>query len=254
MNLLFKKNMSDLIEKVMLLQNILIARATGKQDLGDNEEFLKLRKDIIGDNKINNYLPIMIKTSRSLDQFWGEIKKKFDNYADRRTYIYSEFNQLLEFLENYNTSPSDQIVINTIEKLSSDYIHQIWHKALERRSSDPDGAITLARTLLESTCKYILDDMRIDYGNTPDINHLYRLVSNELNLAPSQHTEKVFKQILGGCNSVVEGLGALRNKVGDAHGQGKKNFRPSARHAELAVNLAGTMAVFLFSSWNIKAE
>lgn len=125
---------------------------------------------------------------------------------------------------------------------------------MDRRISDPEGAITLSRTLLESTCKHILDELEIDYGNSPDINQLYRLVGKALNLSPSQHTEQTFKQILGGCSSIVEGLGALRNKVGDAHGQGKVNFRPAPRHAELAVNLAGTMSVFLFSTWDIRAE
>ena len=99
-----------------------------------------------------------------------------------------------------------------------------------------------------------MDDFNVDYGNSPDINHLYRLLNKKLNLSPSQHTEQTFKQILGGCSSIVEGLGALRNKVGDAHGQGQKNFKPSSRHAELAVNLAGTMSVFLFSTWDIRAE
>ncbi len=78
---------------------------------------------------------------------------------------------------------------------------------------------------IESTCKHILDDFNVDYGNSPDINHLYRLLVNKkLNLSPSQHTEQTFKQILGGCSSIVEGLGALRNKVGDAHGQGQNEF------------------------------
>jgi hypothetical protein len=47
---------------------------------------------------------------------------------------------------------------------------------------------------------------------------------------------------------VVEGLGALRNKLRDAHGKGKKAARPSPRHAELAVNLAGAMATFIVST------
>ncbi|SEL89441.1 Abortive infection C-terminus [Acinetobacter sp. DSM 11652] len=51
---------------------------------------------------------------------------------------------------------------------------------------------------------------------------------------------------------MIGGLGSLRNKVGDAHGQGKKNFKPASHHAELAVNLAGTMSVFLFSTWSLK--
>lgn len=70
-------------------------------------------------------------------------------------------------------------------------------------------------------------------------------MATKLNIAPSQHTEDAFKRILGGATSVVEGLGSLRNKIGDAHGQGGKPVRPTVRHAQLAVNLAGAMATFL---------
>ncbi len=51
----------------------------------------------------------------------------------------------------------------------------IWKKALERRHSDPDGAITSARTLLETVCKRILDeagDVRI--RTEEDLPALYR--------------------------------------------------------------------------------
>jgi hypothetical protein len=69
-----------------------------------------------------------------------------------------------------------------------------------------------------------------------------------LNLAPQQHTEEIFKQILGGCQTVVNGLGSLRNKTGDAHGKGQRYVKPSERHAKLAVNLAGTVSVFLIET------
>jgi hypothetical protein len=42
--------------------------------------------------------------------------------------------------------------------------------------------------------------------------------------------------------NVVNSLGTLRNKIGDARGQGRKPIRPSKRHAALAVNLAEAMA------------
>jgi Abortive infection C-terminus len=67
--------------------------------------------------------------------------------------------------------------------------------------------------------------------------------------ATSQHSETIFKQILGGCTAVVEGLGALRNKLGDSHGKGPNRAKPYTRHAELAVNLAGSMATFLIETW-----
>jgi len=47
----------------------------------------------------------------------------------------------------------------------------------------------------------------------------------------------------------VNRLGTLRNKISDSHGQGRRPVRPKARHAELAVNLAGTMVAFLVATW-----
>ena len=73
-------------------------------------------------------------------------------------------------------------------------------------------------------------------------------MAEQLNLSPGAHEERVFRQILGGCHAVVEGLGTLRNRLGDAHGSGRQRVRPSTRHAELAVNLAGAMSTFLIET------
>ncbi|MGY6120449.1 abortive infection family protein (plasmid) [Paraburkholderia strydomiana] len=47
---------------------------------------------------------------------------------------------------------------------------------------------------------------------------------------------------------MVEGLGALRNRLSDAHGTGKRAVKPAARHAELAVNLSGALALYLLAT------
>lgn len=125
---------------------------------------------------------------------------------------------------------------------------------MERRATDPEGAITAARTLLETVCKHILDEQGLVYVDTDDLPKLYKATAGSLNLSPSQHTEQVFRQILGGCQAVVEGLGAVRNRHSDAHGRGKQGVRPLPRHAELAVNLAGTMATFLIATWNARQK
>ena len=103
-------------------------------------------------------------------------------------------------------------------------------------------------------CKHILDEQAVGYAETDDLPKLYRLTADSLNLSPAQHTEQLFRQILGGCQTVVEGLGAMRNRHSDAHGTGKKGVRPAPRHAELAVNLAGTMATFLLATWESKQK
>jgi hypothetical protein len=73
-----------------------------------------------------------------------------------------------------------------------------------------------------------------------------------LNLAPSPDTEEAFKRVLGGCHTVVETLGTLRNRIGDARGRRGKPVRPAPRHAALAVNLAGAMASFIVETWQAK--
>ena len=100
--------------------------------------------------------------------------------------------------------------------------------------------------------KHILDERKISYSKDADLSDLYKSAATELNLSASQHTEELFRQILGSCSGVVTGLSRLRNTMGDAHGKGKLAYRPSARHAELAVNLAGTMCLFILRTYESK--
>ncbi len=197
-------------------------------------------------------LPKWIRTNRDLSQFWQFIKYEFGTYADRRNFIWKELSPLLDFLESKLSFPAEKTITEFLEKFDENGIHAAWSKALERKTTDPEGAITLSRTILESTCKHILEAKGVEFdSNKTDLSELYKKTAKELKLSPSQHTEDVFKQILGGCSGIVNGLGSLRNRLGDAHGKGKNNVKPSPRHAELAVNLAGTMALFLLETYDV---
>jgi hypothetical protein len=231
-------------------QNLLISLATGRAAISG--EYARLRDVLMSQPMLEPYLPRFVRTSRDAHQFWQFISYEFGSYRERREYLWDEFRPLLEMLERGGPSPSDGSVSATLEQFDAAHVQGAWTKALERRESDPEGAITAARTLLEAVCKHILDEMRVSYDDSADLPKLYWLTAGALNLAPSQHTEQVFKQILGGCTSVVEGLGTLRNRLSDSHGKGKAGAKPAPRHAQLAVNLAGTMATFLFETWKSK--
>lgn len=148
-----------------------------------------------------------------------------------------------------NGSPADEAISSALHRFDREVVHRRWTDALERRATDPEGAITLARTLLEDVIKWLLSKQNVAYDEKADLPVLYRLIAADLRLAPDAHTEDVFKRILGSCQSVVESLGTLRNKLGDAHSTGPRRVKPHGRHAELAVNLAGTMATFLIATW-----
>lgn len=243
------KNINALndLELVQYFQDHLIMRATG--DSFDNDAYTKCRIKLLENKSISHLLPKWITSNRTIDQFWTFIKARFSTYQERREFIWTEFNNLLSHLESSNISPLNEIIV-----FNEAHIHTLWEKAIERKEIDPEGAITSARTLIESVLKHILDEHSVIYSDSADLPTLYKEVSKFLNLAPELHNEGIFKQILGGVNSVVTGLGALRNKLGDAHGKSKMNVKPSVRHSELAVNLAGTMAVFLFKSYYEKKD
>ncbi|MDA5635760.1 MULTISPECIES: abortive infection family protein [Rhizobium/Agrobacterium group] len=153
------------------------------------------------------------------------------------------------------SSPADNAISNALKAFDPNDVHDRWVAAVERRADDPRGAITLARTLLEDVCKWILHEAGESYQDKDDLPVLYRKLAKVLKLAPDEHTEQTFKQLLGSCQQIVELLGSLRSKLGDAHSPGPKKAKPQPRHAELAVNLSGTMATFLVETWRArKAE
>lgn len=142
-----------------------------------------------------------------------------------------------------------QAIESTLKNITSTSIHEYWQKSLERVSNDPEGAITSARTLVETVCKYVLEQKGISFKEDGDLQKLYKKTASELNLSPDQHEEDIFKQILSGSANVVNGLAGLRNAFGDAHGKGKKYVKPSIRHAKLAVGFAGTLSTFLIETF-----
>lgn len=240
-------------DRAEYLLNMLLDHSTGGS--ADNDHYVQMRQALISNPNYEEIIPRWIKTNRSINQFWQYIKNKFPSYAERRVYLNEEFAPILEYLENKQNLPAAKSIDEVLSKFDSGGVHFAWQKALERIAQDPSGAITLSRSILESVCKHILHGLNVEFNETNiELSELYKLVASELNLSPDQHSEKIFKQILGGCSGIVNGLGLLRNKYGDAHGVGPKAVKPKPRHAGLSVNLAGSMALFLIQTYEENKE
>lgn len=236
-------------ERAEYFMELLVTYSTGGG--GEEQEYKYLRSYFLQKKEYESLLPDFVRLKRDLVQFWSFIRKH-ETYAERRGFLWESFASLLNYLEARSSSAvSDSISNNQLLKFGVNTVHFEIQKGLERVKSDPEGAITLARTILESVCKFISDEKGVEYNENTELSVLYKNVAKELNLSPSQHHEEIFKQILGGCSAVINGLGTLRNKLGDAHGKGGSKVKPSSRHAELAVNLAGSMAIFLVETHEI---
>jgi len=232
-----------------------MAISASRQGGIDEIAYRAVRKGFMDDMTMKPLLPDFVRISRDCNDLWSYftgLASGSGSYAIRERHIRESFAPILDYLENAHSSPSDRETTDVLTRFDAEGVGQAWAKALERRKNDPDGAITAAKTLVETVCKHILDDGGESYGLNDDLPKLYGKAARLLNLAPSQHTEDAFKAILNGCHTVVQNLGTLRNRIGDAHGQGRAPVRPTPRHAALAVNLAGAMATFLIETWVAK--
>ena len=247
---LVRDPLEKMLEPAKTLEGLLMATATG----GERDEvmYADLRRQFMHHHTLRPLLPGFVRDSRNLAAFWRWIED--EHYSVREDTIYEAFGPMFHLLEAVDYAPSDLSTSDVLQAFDADGVYGVWLKALDRRSSDPPGALTLARTLVETVVKRILDDHEIPYSSADDLPKLYKAAAKTLNLAPEQHSEEAIKRILGGAANLVGGLGRLRNVLSDAHGQGRRRpVRPLPRHANLAVNTAGAVATFLVETHNARA-
>lgn len=246
----------DQIEQVEELQQILINRVASRSEPADPSRYSELRRELIQSARVRPVLPDFIAECRTLEHAYSRVRDQADDSrtTSQKKRVWKSFKTPLDTLERNLIAPADFEITGTLENVESNQVTGAWKKALDRRTSDPEGAITMARNLLESVCKHLLDQLGKPYDRGDDLPSLYHSVAQELNLAPGQHTEELFSRILGSAQQVVEGLGAIRNRHGDAHGDSNPAGKPAERHAELAVNLAGSTATFLIKTYRSSTQ
>lgn len=231
------------IEKLRLLQSIVLAVAEGKEV--DEAAYRKQRSNLI-ESSVGDQLPPVVKDfddTGEMRQFFKQIGTKFFC----KLYVLEEF---LPLVDNLNAMSSKVIADSLLYALKNfDYavINQYFQDALALRGTKPYLAITVAISLLETVCIFILESMN---NRTPNgLNRLYKATSKILKLAPDDDTDKILNSLFKNCNGIVSSLGEFRNKASGAHGQSGASIRPLSRHSTLALNLAGSMSVFLLETY-----
>lgn len=143
-------------------------------------------------------------------------------------------------------------VSEALDVFNSSYMQDVWSKAIARRETDPGGAVTSARTLLETVCKHILSSADRTIHKGASLPQLYAETAKVLDMAPSQNLEPIFDSLFTACTEVVTCIGRLRNDLSDSHGHDPFGALPDWRHAELAVHLSGAMATYLAAVWKAR--
>jgi hypothetical protein len=138
-----------------------------------------------------------------------------------------------------------------------DTVQRDLDRALASVETDPEDAVTAACSVIESLCRSILSELGLPLPVQLDIQGLYKAVRDPLGLAPGKEDmapdiANDVRAILGGLNSTVQGIGALRTHAGHAHGRGRGFRRIDARIARLAIHTASGIALFIIETWQMK--
>jgi len=112
-------------------------------------------------------------------------------------------------------------------------------------------AFDLAKTLVESVCRAVLDERSVTFDEADDLPKLFKTASNHLPFLPASAsdaaaTRKSLARTLNGLSTAIQGICELRNQCGFAsHGAGAPRPAMEAVQALLAAEAADTIVGFL---------
>lgn len=152
-----------------------------------------------------------------------------------------------------NVSPLAPEAYNLKEKFSSEYLSMQIDLMLTMQSTNPTEAIGKAKELIESCCKTILEDNKIEWSKKWDIGQLTGETFKLLKLMPKGIPDTVpaakeVKSILGNLRAIVTSIAELRNPYGSGHGKSAAYKGLEERHAKLAVGSSITLVGFLWDT------
>ena len=143
----------------------------------------------------------------------------------------------------------DALITSMLRGQPIDTIQREWDRAKLSVVSDSADALTAASSMIEATYKFVLYDMGHSFPSNQEMRGLSKTVHPLLHISPDQEADEDFRALFQGTISIAHSVGSLRTKIGDAHGASPTRGQPLARHARLAVNVAGAVCIFLLETY-----
>lgn len=184
------------------------------------------------------------------DLYWGSSISRYD---ERYARIYEKCKAIMDRLEG-----GSSVIIKTADnlkgKFSSEYMSQQIELMVSMQSTNPTNAIGMAKELIESCCKTILEDLGIAWSKTDDVPQITNKTMDALNLLPAnvQETDPgadAVKAVLGNLRAIPSKLAEIRNPFGSGHGKSASFQGLEERHAKLAVGSSITFVDFIWSTY-----
>ncbi len=163
------------------------------------------------------------------------------------------------YLKNEQKNQTDKKAEKITELLTQEYVHmqiRLMNKSIE---SNPHLALGISKELIETCCKHILNEAKIEINRDWDIGKLVKETNKQINLMPFQVqnielAKSSIAKILGGFTNIVHGIAELRNSYGTGHGHEPDFKTLDGIYIKLAVSASSELAIFYLSLQQMKEQ
>ena len=141
--------------------------------------------------------------------------------------------------------------VKELAETLGDYVSKQVTRMEVSLANEPDLAIGTAKEFVETVCKTILMERGIGIPKDVKMPALVKLTVTSLPVVPSGIEEparwkKKTCRLVNNLSSIGWSLAELRNAFGTGHGRPAGNMGLDTHHAQLAVQMATAVGVFLY--------
>ncbi len=215
-------------------------------------DYESLRNEWLEHPTLKDKVPECIKNSCTLNEFRYFIKD-FGDFQQRRFQVRKLFRPVLSEFKRPSVRIKREPIKGKLSVYTVDTVEEAWKDALRRRKSAPEETLVSARTLMKSVCKHVLQEVGHSVEDESDLFNLINTVASHLPLALTKDSEQAFKQIISTSLYILKDLEDYVRRRKETNNK-ERLPRLSQHHAELAINIAGSISTFLLATLNDKQQ
>ncbi len=151
----------------------------------------------------------------------------------------------VELLESLLSADGKSPISLCLSRISLRGVREQWWTAASRIQSSPSAAVTAGRSIVETTCKTIVEERGQTADTSGDLHKLFKQARDVLSLATGKSVPKSLNELVSGLVSVVNALATISNNAGDRHGLSGGSRLEDTTIAGITVQAAGVLSYAL---------
>ncbi|WP_186060962.1 abortive infection family protein [Burkholderia gladioli] len=112
----------------------------------------------------------------------------------------------------------DTEMVDSLTTAGDENLSRLWQDAVEATRTDSADALTRCSRFLEAVCAKVLRERGVALPKDKSMSPLVKACLETLTWPAEKEAEEDVKKLLGGIQSITQGIGALRTHFGTAHG------------------------------------